>query len=798
MERARAVVIGGGITGTSVAYHLAKAGWRDVVLVEKDELTSGSTCHAAGLVTQFNPSPTMMRFRRYSIELYQEVGVFETVGSLRFASSRDQLMELQRGVSRARGIGLDVELISANEAARLMPAITLDSLYGAVWVPGDGHLDPHTATHALAAAARSLGGQIFTHRRVTGIALSDKGAVQAVDTDAGRIETGIVVVAGGIWGPQLAAMAGAFVVSTPVDHQHAALLAVPGHQMQHDMPCFRDPDNLVYGKAEAGGMVLGGYEANPVARWIDGVPWDHAGTSLPPDEKRFEPLLAGAARRFPFLHEAGIKKLVCHPDAMTPDAGPLVGPVPGVRGLYMAAGLSLNGFGGAGGIGRAIAELVTAGETELDLYPYRPWRFGAVHRDHRYAAELARETYKYYYYLRYPFDADESGRPRRTSALHTRMQDLGAVFGVKHGWERPDYFETGRPWRRAGPDQRVFGFTRPPYFDLLAEEHRAFRESVGIIDMSSFGKIEVTGPGALPLLERVADNLINLPVGSVVYTQLLEPGGGIAADVTITRLALDHFRLVTGAGYVDSDLGWLEMQVRDGDSNVHLRESSEELAVIGMWGPHARNVLEKVTRDDVSDLGFPFMQARQIRIDGFAVLAQRVTYVGELGWELYVEPGTAGQVWDRLIGAGSAFGITPGGYRVLDSLRMEKGYRYYGTDMGLLDNPFEAGLGFCVRREKWSSLSAEITRRLRTLAVGGQEYVPIYGGEAVLSGGRVVGRLRSCAYGFTVTKNLAYSYLPMDLKPGAHVEVEVFGQTLPATVMADAVLSKRDATQRAG
>ena len=798
MERARAVVIGGGITGTSVAYHLAKAGWRDVVLVEKDELTSGSTCHAAGLVTQFNPSPTMMRFRRYSIELYQEVGVFETVGSLRFASSRDQLMELQRGVSRARGIGLDVELISANEAARLMPAITLDSLYGAVWVPGDGHLDPHTATHALAAAARSLGGQIFTHRRVTGIALSDKGAVQAVDTDAGRIETGIVVVAGGIWGPQLAAMAGAFVVSTPVDHQHAALLAVPGHQMQHDMPCFRDPDNLVYGKAEAGGMVLGGYEANPVARWIDGVPWDHAGTSLPPDEKRFEPLLAGAARRFPFLHEAGIKKLVCHPDAMTPDAGPLVGPVPGVRGLYMAAGLSLNGFGGAGGIGRAIAELVTAGETELDLYPYRPWRFGAVHRDHRYAAELARETYKYYYYLRYPFDADESGRPRRTSALHTRMQDLGAVFGVKHGWERPDYFETGRPWRRAGPDQRVFGFTRPPYFDLLAEEHRAFRESVGIIDMSSFGKIEVTGPGALPLLERVADNLINLPVGSVVYTQLLEPGGGIAADVTITRLALDHFRLVTGAGYVDSDLGWLEMQVRDGDSNVHLRESSEELAVIGMWGPHARNVLEKVTRDDVSDLGFPFMQARQIRIDGFAVLAQRVTYVGELGWELYVEPGTAGQVWDRLIGAGSAFGITPGGYRVLDSLRMEKGYRYYGTDMGLLDNPFEAGLGFCVRREKWSSLSAEITRRLRTLAVGGQEYVPIYGGEAVLSGGRVVGRLRSCAYGFTVTKNLAYSYLPMDLKPGAHVEVEVFGQTLPATVMSDAVLSKRDATQRAG
>ncbi len=791
MERARAVVIGGGITGTSVAYHLARAGWSDLVLLEKDELTSGSTCHAAGLVTQFNPSPTMMRFRRYSIELYQELGVFETVGSLRFASSRDQLMELQRGVSRARGIGLEVELVSPAEAARLMPMISQNSLHGAVWVPGDGHLDPHTATHALAAAARKLGARVLTKRRVTGIELSERDGIKAVDTDAGRIGTEVVVVAGGIWGPQLAAMAGAFVVSTPVDHQHAALLAVPGHETPHDMPCFRDPDNLVYGKAEAGGMVLGGYEANPVARWIDGVPWDHAGTSLPPDQSRFEPLLAGAARRFPFAHEAGIVKLVCHPDAMTPDAGPLVGPVPGVRGLYMAAGLSLNGFGGAGGIARAIAEMVTGGETELDLYPYRPWRFGPVHRDHRYVAELAREAYKYYYYLRYPFDSDEWGRPRRTSALQTRMQDLGAVFGVKHGWERPDYFDPALPWRRAGADQRAFGFTRPPYFDLIAEEHRAFRERVGIIDMSSFGKVEITGPGALGVLERVAGNQIDRPVGSVVYTQLLEKDGGIAADVTITRLGRDHFRLVTGAGYVNSDLGWLRMQVSDHDPQVDVRESSEELSVIGMWGPRARDVMERVTREDVSEDGFPFMTARPIRVAGFLVFAQRVTYVGELGWELYLEPAFAGQAWDRLMVAGAAFGIKPGGYRVLDSLRMEKGYRYYGTDMGLLDNPYEAGLGFCVHKEKWSSLRPEVERRLRTLVVGGEEYVPIYGGEAVLSDGRVVGRLRSCAYGFTVQKNLAYSYLPSVLKFGAQVEVEVFGRMVPAAVTHDAVLSKR-------
>jgi 4-methylaminobutanoate oxidase (formaldehyde-forming) len=783
METARAVVVGGGITGTSVAFHLARAGWKDIVLLEKDELTSGSTCHAAGLVTQFNPSPTMMRFRAYSIQLYQELGVFETVGSLRFASSPDQLKELQRGVSRARGIGLDVDLVSAAEAARLMPVISADSLYGAVWVPGDGHLDPHTATHALAAAARKLGARVLTHRRVTGIRLSGSGQVAAVETAEGPIATEVVVIAGGIWGPQLAAMAGAFVVSTPVDHQHAALLAVPGHELPHDMPCFRDPENLVYGKAEAGGMVLGGYELNPVARWIDGVPWDHAGTSLPPDQARFEPLLAGAARRFPFAHDAGIVKLVCHPDAMTPDAAPLVGPVPGVRGLYMAAGLSLNGFGGAGGIGRAIAEMVTGGDSELDLFAYRPWRFGTVHRDPTYAAELGRETYKYYYHQRYPLDSDEWGRPKRLSALHTRMQDLGAVFGTKHGWERVDYFEPGKPWRRAGADQRAFGFTKPPYLERLAEEHRAFRERVGIIDMSSFGKIEITGPGALTLLERVAGNRIDREAGSVVYTQLLEAGGGIAADVTITRLGERHFRLVTGAGYVNSDMGWLLSQVRDED--VRLRESSDEIAVIGLWGPRAPDVLPHA---DIE-----FMHGREIDVDGIRAFAQRVTYVGELGWELYVPREAAGQLWDRLMAAGREAGITPGGYRVLDSLRMEKGYRYYGTDMGLLDTPYEAGLGFAVDAAKWPHISREVTRRLRTLAVGGEDYLPIYGGEAVLHEGRVAGRLRSCAYGFTVRKNLAYSYLPVELKPGAQVGVEVFGEMVPAAVLRDRVLDSQPA-----
>jgi 4-methylaminobutanoate oxidase (formaldehyde-forming) len=379
------------------------------------------------------------------------------------------------------------------------------------------------------------------------------------------------------------------------------------------------------------------------------------------------------------------------------------------------------------------------------------------------------------------------------------MQDLAAVFGQKHGWERPEHFEPGRPWRRAGADQRLFGWTQPPWFEFQAEEHRAFRERVGIIDMTSFGKIELDGPGALPLLERVAGNLIGRPVGSVVYSQLLDRRGGIAGDVTITRLGPHRFRLVTGAGYVNSDLGWLRLERREEDGPVEIRETTEELCVIGTWGPRARTLLEGVTDDDVSEEGFPFMQARPIRIDGFDVFAQRVTYVGELGWEFYLEPGVAGQVWDRLMAAGGTLGIRPGGYRVLDSLRMEKGYRYYGTDLTLLDNPLEAGLGFCVRFDKGAfngreallaAKTAGITRRLRTLLVGEKDYVAIYGGEAVYADRSIVGRLRSCGYGFTVGRNIAYSYLPVGLGPGARVEVEVFGRRVPAEVSTDAQLKR--------
>ena len=443
MDRARVVVIGGGIAGCSVALHLARAGWDEIVLLDKGELTSGSTHHAAGLVTAFNPSATMMRFRRYSVELYRELGVFEAVGSVRIASSEDSLLDLRRAASRAAGIGLEAELISPAEVLERLPEAGGAPILGGVWMPGDGHVDPHIATHAVADAARALGVEIRLRTRVDGIELGPGREVRAVSTDRGRIETEHVVNAAGIWAPQVAALAGAFLASVPVDHQHVAMQAVPGHEIPRDAPCFRDPDHLVYGKPETGGLLIGGYEPNPTARWADGVPWDHGSSPVESDMDRFAPLLEGAIERFPFLEDAGVVRLLCHPDAMTPDGNPLLGPMPGLRGFWVAAGLSLNGFGGAGGIGKALAEWMTGGLAEEDVTAYRAWRFGRVYRDPVAAEEAAREVYKYYYRLRYPLDTSAAGRGRRLSPLHVRSEELGAVFGTKNGWERVDYYEPG-------------------------------------------------------------------------------------------------------------------------------------------------------------------------------------------------------------------------------------------------------------------------------------------------------------------------------------------------------------------
>ena len=805
-EQARVVVIGGGITGVSVAYHLAEAGWTDVLLLEKAGLTSGATSQAAGLVTAFNPSSTMLAWRRYSIELYGRLGAFSAVGSVRLASSPEQLKELERTASRARGVGLDVGVISAAEARRLLPAISPESLYGAVHLPGDGFLDPHTATFALADAARKLGVRIRQSTRVTGFdtGLGPRREIRRVlVADGEPIDTELVVNAAGLWAPRVAEMLDLFIPSTPVDHQHVALKAVAGHELPPDMPAWRDPDNLVYGKAEHGGMLFGGYEAEPHARWLEGVPWEHAATSMPPDWERFRPLMEGAIRRFPFLADAGAVRLVCHPDAMTPDANPLIGPMPGVRGFWVAAGLSLNGFGGGGGIGRAVARWITDGDPGVDVAPYRAWRFADTYRDREFAAALARETYADYYRLRFPYDADVAGRPRRLSALHQRLAQAGAVFGTKAGWERADLHRPGQRWTRTGRLKRERGWARPDWFDRVGEEHRAVRERAGIIDLSSFGKIGVAGPGALALLGRVAANDVDRPIGSTVYTQFLDERGGIVADVTVTRDCIDRFRVVTGSGYLAADLGWLVAHAADEPAieRVTIDDRTDAWTVIGLWGPRARDVLGVITGDPVDDAALPLRQSRSIRVGGFGVAANRISYAGELGWELTVEPANAVELWDALLAAGAEHGIEPIGYRALESLRLEKGYRYFGAELTPRETPLEAGLerfvrlakpgGFVGRDALLARRAAEPhgpARRLRTLVMGGDDWLPVYGGEAVRVDGEVAGRLRSAAFGYTVQRTVGTAYLPAGTPEGVTVEVDVFADRMPATVAADVLV----------
>jgi len=782
-DQARVVIVGGGIVGANIAYHLAKLGWTDLVLCEKGEIASGESSHAAGLVTQFATSQTLMQFRKYSIELYSGLRLFDHVGSLRVASSEDQLMELRRSVSRAKAIGMDVEIISPEEAVTIMPQLSRENLFGAIYLPRDGQLDPYTTTTTMARLSKEMGVEVKASTRVTGFELSPKGEIKYVLTDQGRIRTEIVINAAGMWAPQVAAMAGLHLPTTPVDHQHIALKAVSGHEFSPSTPCLRDPDNLVYMRQEAGGLVIGGYEPDPVARWIDGVPWDHGGTTLPADYDRFEQLLEGAIRRIPFLDQAGIITLVCHPGAYTPDCQPMLGPMAGARGMWIAAGMSLNGYGGAGGIGKLMAEWIVGGEPTLDVYAYRATRFGNYYANPEYAAERTREGVKYYYRMRFPNDENEWARPHRVSPVHYRLQEMGAVFGEKFGWERVNYFDPEQPWRRMGADQRKWGWNRPPYFERVGKEHLATRERVTLFDLSSFGKIEVNGPGALALLQRVSDNDINKPVGSAIYTQFLNSRGGVEADLTISRLAEDRFMVITGSAFIGNDLAWLRMHQQEDDGLVSVRDITQDWACLALWGPKARLVLQQLTSDDISNVTMPYLHAKTIQVNGVSIWAQRVSYVGELGWELYIPIERATLVWDALLEEGKQFGIEVGGYKVLDSLRLEKGYRYYTADVTQLETPYECGLGFCVDLNKENFIGKEvlvkqkqtgINRKLCTLVLDSTEFTQIYGGEAVYHDGKVITRVRSGGYGYTLKKNILYAYLPVELaKPGTTFEIEL-------------------------
>lgn len=802
---ARVVIIGGGIAGCSLAYHLTNVhGWDDIVLLDKGELTSGSTWHAAGIVTVFHTSPSLMRMRHYSMELYKKLQAdggdqvgWRTVGSLRVASTPDHFKFLQRQVSQGKAIGLDLEIISPDESLRHYPLMSPEKLYGAMYLPGDGYLDPSGVTYELAKRAKAKGATMYTGVRVTGVTLDAKRNVRSVQTDQGEIQTEIVVNAAGMWAPRVGAMVGVHLPMTPLTHQHLAA-KVENFTLPKETPVLRDPANLVYIREEQGGFLIGGFEIDPVAHFTDGAPWEFNQQLFPPDWELFDPILQGAIKRVPLIEKAEAVKLVNGPEAITPDSRPLLGPVPGLRGYYVAAGLSHTGFGGGGAIGQIVAEWIVEGEPSQDTHEYNVRRFGEIYRDPVVTAERAKESYKYYYFLRFPHDENESARPLRHSPLEVQLNGLGAVWGEKNGWERVNYFELGKTARRMGADQRAWGWGKPAFFEQVGEEHRAVRERVGIFEMSSFGKIDITGKGALALLQKLTDSNLDKPVGRVIYTQFLNARGGIESDLTITRLGDEHFRATTGSAFLPRDLGWLTMHLPEGGS-VAISDVTNDWATIGIWGPQAREVLSRATKDDVTNTALPYMSAKKIKIAEADVIAQRVTYVGELGWEMYLRPGDAPRVFDALMHSGKDFGITPCGYKALDSLRLEKGYRYWTADITPGDNPYEAGLGFCVHLNKGDFIGRDalvkakeqgLTRKLCTLTMDSN--ASIYGGEAISAHGKVVARLRSGGYGYTINKNIGLAFLPLELaKEGTEISVEVFGEIISARVDADVLYDEK-------
>jgi 4-methylaminobutanoate oxidase (formaldehyde-forming) len=634
-----------------------------------------------------------------------------------------------------------------------------------------------------------MGVEINTRVLVTGITLSEKRAVTEVITDHGNIKTECVVNAAGQWAPRIGDMVGVHIPIVSMMNQYLTTKPIAGHELPRQTPVIRDPDRLFYCREDVGAYLVGGFETNPKAWSTDGVPWGFTQELLPGEWELFEGIMEGAMQRIPILNQAGAIELINGPDAFTPDGYYAMGPVPGLKGFYVAAGGSDNGIAGGGGVGMLMAEWILEGETSIDTHEMNVRRFGPHLTDKTFRVEQCREVIRYYYHLRYPNDENEWGRPLRTSPLYDRLKGLGAVFGLKNGWERVNYFDTGQPWRQAGADQKNWGWGRPPYFDRVGSEVKAAREKAALFDMTSFGKIRMRGPGALALLQMLAANDLDRPVGSVTYTQFLNPKGGIESDVTVTRLKDDVFRVVSGTSFVSNDLGWIQLHMPD-DGSVEIEDETERLACLGLWGPESRRVLGSVCDSDLSNEAFPYMTAKSVEITHVAVWAQRASYVGELGWELYVQPQDALRVWDALMAAGAEYGLQPAGYKALDALRLEKGYVYWSADITPGDNPLKAGLGRFVRMNKPDFIGKAALEKIQKQGLGSMLVAltmdaegNLYGGESVSAEGKVVDRIRSGGYGYTIGRDIGLVYLPLELaNAGRELDVQVMDRRVKARV----------------
>lgn len=805
-SHARVVIIGGGVGGASIAYHLALMGWRDIVVLERSELTSGSTFHSAGLVGQLRTSSNLTKLIRYSADLYRRLQAeteldpgWREVGSLRLASSPARLEELKHLVAVSRSFGLPLELISAQDAQKLFPLMTTDGVEAAVYLPTDGYIDPTGLTMALAAGARTRGARFYTHTRVTGIRV-ENNRVRAVETDQGAIQTEIVVNAAGQWAGEIGCMVG---LSFPIISMAHLYLITKPMGITRTLPTMRDPDLLVYFRQEVGGLIMGGYERQPAAWALDGIPRDFNGKLLPPDWDRFAPLMENAVRRVPALEDAQVNLLLNGPEGFTPDAEYLLGPTT-VNGFWIAAAFCAHGLAGAGGIGKAMAEWIIEGHPEWDLWRLDHRRFGANYASQNYVLARTIETYSQYYDVHYPNEERQSARPLRLSPAYHRLAALGASFGEKTGWERPNWFEQNAiDDGESSPAARHSfspprGWTRYHWSPAIGFEHLATRTRAGLFDETSFSKIHVRGARALETLQHLCANNVAKPVGSVVYTQMLNPRGGIECDFTVTRLGADHFQIVTGTAFGAHDLSYIQSHI-PADGSVRVEDVTSQFACFGLWGPRARDILAPLTRANVSNAAFPYMTAQRIAVGDVPTLAVRVTYVGELGWEFYCPIEYGQTLWDTLWQAGQPYGIAAAGYRAIDTLRLEKGYRYWSADIGPDYTPYEAGLGSAVKLNKrdpatdapiafigrdalLKQKAAGITRALCCLTLADPTAVAI-GNEPVRRGETVVGWITSAGYGYAVEKSIGYSYLPLALTHiGTELDVEMLGERIPAVV----------------
>ncbi|GGH37782.1 4-methylaminobutanoate oxidase (formaldehyde-forming) [Cribrihabitans marinus] len=779
---AKHLIVGGGIIGCSVAYHLTRMGERDVVLLERANLTEGATWHAAGLVGQLRSSRNTTRMLQKSVEMYDrlqdEDGLqfdWKKTGSLRLAATRDRLLEARRLATMARSFGLEMRIITAAEAADLFPLIDPKGLEGAAFIPSDGHVDPASLCQAIAGAARRQGAEIRQGVEVLDFTLSG-GRITAIETTDGTWEAETVILASGMWSRELGAKLGLRVPACAVEHQY--VVTEPTGQDVGGFPTLRDPERLVYYKPDAGGrLVIGGYEEDTLPFGAQGIPGRFVRQLLPENLDRFLPLAERAAQVTPVLDQVGIRQVINGPIPYSADGDFVMGWQPGIDNLMLATGF-LYGIAAGGGAGEMIAEWVVEGRPSLDLWPLDVRRFGPHHGTRAFMYPRAVEHYAHHYKMRYPGQEADTARQLRLSPLYHLLKAQGAVFGSKNGWERPLWFA---PEGVEPVDQ--LDFLDPGWKRHSAQEHAAVRERVALIDQSSFAKFEILGPGVLDVLQHLAVSNMDKPTGAVIYTQLCNERGGIEADVTFVRLAENHFYMITGSGFGLHDSDWIRRHL-PADGSVSMIEVTSGYAVINIAGPKSRDVLAAASESDVSDAAIPFAMMADIVVGAAPVRALRIGYVGELGFELHIPTEFALHVYDALWQAGQAHGIANVGYRAIESLRMEKGYVYWSGDISPDYTPYESGLRFRVHlkskgdflgRAALERQKAEgVSRRLCTFTT--PEPLPLTGGEAILLGDQVVSLATSVGYGCTVKHTILRGYLDRAHWGQRGFDVEVFGE----------------------